>query len=172
MHCVGEISRNLKLICLARSGHSPSEAFNETVEEATQSLYPLIGEKGKLSTQSQLTGYVRLCWQICQFQVSLICLPTAPQRKLQLCCCYPCISYFNLTYTNILYSAQRGALDWWKPFYTASKPVFEDLYESTRNGSETARSLDRNSEPDYREKLEAELAEISESEMWRYVYRI
>jgi ketol-acid reductoisomerase len=66
-------------------------------------------------------------------------------------------------------SAQRGALDWWKPFYTASKPVFEDLYESTKNGSETARSLDRNSEPDYREKLEAELAEISDSEMWRYV---
>lgn len=27
-------------------GHSPSEAFNETVEEATQSLYPLIGAKG------------------------------------------------------------------------------------------------------------------------------
>ena len=27
-------------------GHSPSEAFNETVEEATQSLYPLIAEKG------------------------------------------------------------------------------------------------------------------------------
>jgi ketol-acid reductoisomerase len=25
-------------------GHTPSEAFNETVEEATQSLYPLIGE--------------------------------------------------------------------------------------------------------------------------------
>jgi ketol-acid reductoisomerase len=27
-------------------GHSPSEAFNETVEEATQSLYPLIAENG------------------------------------------------------------------------------------------------------------------------------
>jgi ketol-acid reductoisomerase len=31
---------------LRKNGHSPSEAFNETVEEATQSLYPLIGEKG------------------------------------------------------------------------------------------------------------------------------
>ncbi|HEX4608141.1 MAG TPA: ketol-acid reductoisomerase [Urbifossiella sp.] len=31
---------------LRANGHSPSEAFNETVEEATQSLYPLIGEKG------------------------------------------------------------------------------------------------------------------------------
>lgn len=29
-----------------RKGHSPSEAFNETVEEATQSLYPLIDERG------------------------------------------------------------------------------------------------------------------------------
>jgi len=31
---------------LRQNGHSPSEAFNETVEEATQSLYPLIGQKG------------------------------------------------------------------------------------------------------------------------------
>lgn len=31
---------------LRKNGHSPSEAFNETVEEATQSLYPLIGQKG------------------------------------------------------------------------------------------------------------------------------
>ena len=31
---------------LRQNGHSPSEAFNETVEEATQSLYPLIGAKG------------------------------------------------------------------------------------------------------------------------------
>jgi len=31
---------------LREKGHSPSEAFNETVEEATQSLIPLIAEKG------------------------------------------------------------------------------------------------------------------------------
>jgi len=31
---------------LRENGHSPSEAFNETVEEATQSLYPLIGKNG------------------------------------------------------------------------------------------------------------------------------
>lgn len=31
---------------LRERGHSPSEAFNETVEEATQSLYPLIGANG------------------------------------------------------------------------------------------------------------------------------
>jgi ketol-acid reductoisomerase len=31
---------------LRAHGHNPSEAFNETVEEALQSLYPLVGEKG------------------------------------------------------------------------------------------------------------------------------
>ena len=31
---------------LRERGHTPSEAFNETVEEATQSLYPLIGQNG------------------------------------------------------------------------------------------------------------------------------
>lgn len=31
---------------LRKKGHSPSEAFNETVEEATQSLIPLISENG------------------------------------------------------------------------------------------------------------------------------
>ncbi|KAG0148459.1 hypothetical protein CROQUDRAFT_41302 [Cronartium quercuum f. sp. fusiforme G11] len=31
---------------LRANGHSPSEAFNETVEEATQSLFPLIGARG------------------------------------------------------------------------------------------------------------------------------
>lgn len=31
---------------LRKNGHTPSEAFNETVEEATQSLIPLIGENG------------------------------------------------------------------------------------------------------------------------------
>jgi len=31
---------------LRKMGHSPSEAFNETVEEATQSLYPLIAQNG------------------------------------------------------------------------------------------------------------------------------
>ncbi|KAJ3053090.1 Bifunctional acetohydroxyacid reductoisomerase [Rhizophlyctis rosea] len=31
---------------LRSKGHSPSEAFNETVEEATQSLYPLIAKNG------------------------------------------------------------------------------------------------------------------------------
>ncbi|CAO3696941.1 unnamed protein product [Rhizopus stolonifer] len=105
---------------LRANGHSPSEAFNETVEEATQSLYPLIGERG-------------MDWM----------------------------------YSNCSTTAMRGALDWWKPFHKASKPVFEDLYRSVRDGTETARSLDRNSKADYREKLEEELREIRESEIWR-----
>ncbi|RKP08819.1 ketol-acid reductoisomerase mitochondrial precursor [Thamnocephalis sphaerospora] len=105
---------------LRARGHSPSEAFNETVEEATQSLYPLIGENG-------------MDWM----------------------------------YANCSTTAQRGALDWYRPFHDACKPVFERLYESVADGSETRRSLDKNSRPDYRESLEKELKEIKEHEMWR-----
>ena len=105
---------------LRANGHSPSEAFNETVEEATQSLYPLIAEKG-------------MDWM----------------------------------YANCSTTAQRGALDWFKPFRDASKPVFEKLYESVKSGHETKVTLEANSKPDYRESLEKELKEISESEMWK-----
>lgn len=100
-------------------GHTPSEAFNETVEEATQSLYPLIGANG-------------MDWM----------------------------------YANCSTTAQRGALDWWKRFHDVSKPVFEELYESVANGTETRRSLTKNSAPNYRAELEAELAEIASHEMW------
>ncbi|KAJ2813853.1 Bifunctional acetohydroxyacid reductoisomerase [Coemansia furcata] len=105
---------------LRAQGHSPSEAFNETVEEATQSLIPLIGAKG-------------MDWM----------------------------------YANCSVTAQRGALDWHQKFYDASLPVFKDLYESVKNGTETKRALDKNSQPDYRESLEVELEEIRESEIWR-----
>jgi ketol-acid reductoisomerase len=104
---------------LRAKGHSPSEAFNETVEEATQSLYPLIAEKG-------------MDWM----------------------------------YANCSTTAQRGALDWFGPFRDASKPVFEKLYESVANGTETKRTLEANSRPDYRQQLEKELAAIAGSEMW------
>ena len=99
---------------LRAHGHSPSEAFNETVEEATQSLYPLIAENG-------------MDWM----------------------------------YANCSTTAQRGALDWFKPFRDASKPVFEKLYESVKTGEETKRVLDANSRADYREGLEKELKEIA-----------
>lgn len=39
---------------LRANGHSPSEAFNETVEEATQSLFPLIGQYGYVRAKSRL----------------------------------------------------------------------------------------------------------------------
>ena len=105
---------------LRERGHSPSEAFNETVEEATQSLYPLIGENG-------------MDWM----------------------------------YANCSTTAQRGALDWFEPFRKASKPVFKELYRSVRNGTETARTLDKNSKKSYRKDLEKELKAVRDSEMWR-----
>ncbi len=105
---------------LRSRGHSPSEAFNETVEEATESLYPLIAENG-------------MDWM----------------------------------YANCSTTAQRGALDWWKKFRDATRPVFEELYDSVATGNEAQLSIDSNSKEDYRVKLEAELAELRESEMWR-----
>lgn len=105
---------------LRENGHSPSEAFNETVEELTQSLMPLFAENG-------------MDWM----------------------------------YANCSTTAQRGALDWMGPFHDATKPVFEKLYREVASGNEAQRSIDTNSQPDYREKLEAELKELCESEMWR-----
>jgi ketol-acid reductoisomerase len=57
-------------------------------------------------------------------------------------------------------TARRGAIDWSKRFKDTLKPVFNDLYDSVADGSETKRSLEYNSQPDYREKYEKELAEI------------
>ena len=105
---------------LRRRGHTPSEAFNETVEELTQSLMPLVAENG-------------MDWM----------------------------------YANCSTTAQRGALDWWKKFRDAVAPVFEELYDSVAAGEEAQRSIDSNSQPDYREKLEEELKEMRESEMWK-----
>jgi len=105
---------------LRENGHSPSEAFNETVEELTQSLGPLFAENG-------------MDWM----------------------------------YANCSTTAQRGALDWMGPFHDASKPVFEKLYKEVACGNEAQRSIDSNSQPDYREKLNRELATLRNSEMWR-----
>jgi ketol-acid reductoisomerase len=41
------------------------------------------------------------------------------------------------------------------------------LYDSVATGKESARSIDSNSKADYREKLEVELAELHNSEMWQ-----
>ncbi len=105
---------------LRKKGHSPSEAFNETVEEATQSLYPLVAENG-------------MDWM----------------------------------YANCSTTAQRGALDWWKKFRDAVAPVFEELYESVETGNEAKITIEANKQADYRDKLEEELKELQESEMWQ-----
>ena len=105
---------------LRENGHTPSEAFNETVEELTQSLMPLFAAKG-------------MDWM----------------------------------YANCSTTAQRGALDWMGPFHDAIKPVVEKLYHSVVTGNEAQISIDSNSQPDYRVKLEGELKALRESEMWR-----
>ena len=105
---------------LRANGHTPSEAFNETVEELTQSLMPLVAENG-------------MDWM----------------------------------YANCSTTAQRGALDWWKRFRDATKPVFEELYREVAAGNEAQRSIDLNSKPDYREKLDEEPRQMRESEMWQ-----
>ncbi len=105
---------------LRAKGHSPSEAFNETVEELTQSLLPLVGENG-------------MDWM----------------------------------YANCSTTAQRGALDWKDRFRDAVAPVFDELYESVASGNEARITIEANRQPDYREKLQAELDEIKNSEMWQ-----
>ncbi len=105
---------------LRKNGHSPSEAFNETVEELTQSLMPLVAENG-------------MDWM----------------------------------YANTSVTAQRGALDWRHKFREAVTPVFEDLYKSVSSGNEARIVIEAGRKSDYREKLESELKEIRESEMWQ-----
>ena len=70
-------------------------------------------------------------------------------------------------YANCSTTAQRGALDWKGPFREAVAPVFDKLYDSVVTGEETRIVLEANSAPDYREKLDAELKTMRESEMWQ-----
>ena len=53
------------------------------------------------------------------------------------------------------------------PFHDAIKPVRQQLYESVKTGNEAQISIDSNSQPDYREKLNEELRQLRESEMWQ-----
>jgi ketol-acid reductoisomerase len=70
-------------------------------------------------------------------------------------------------YGNCSTTAQRGALDWKNRFRDAVAPVFEELYKRVTSGVETKIVLEANSAPDYREKLEKELAQMRNSEMWK-----
>lgn len=105
---------------LRANGHSPSEAFNETCEEALESLYPLVAENG-----------------------------------------------MDYMYKACSTTARRGALDWAPEFEKAVKPVFERLYKSVRDGSETRRTLEFASRPTYRQDFDKETDAIADQEMWR-----
>lgn len=129
---------------LRENGHTPSEAFNETVEEATQSLYPLIGAKG-------MDYMVRGHSTALESVAALILIP-----------CSSCQQYAACSTT-----ARRGALDWAPKFYEANLPVFKDLYRSVKDGSETRRSLEFNGRKTYSQDLAKELAEIDAQEIWR-----
>jgi ketol-acid reductoisomerase len=105
---------------LREHGHSPSEAFNETVEELTQSLIRLVDENG-------------MDWMYC----------------------------------NCSETARIGALRWRQRFRDGAKPLFDSLYELVATGEETRIVLDKSKDPDYRQKLAAELKEMGKSEMWQ-----
>jgi ketol-acid reductoisomerase len=151
---------------LRAHGHSPSEAFNETVEEATQSLYPLIGACGGVEATrgaASLGDTTPTCQPRARSCLTCISPAIPPSR-------HPLRAGKNgmdWMYANCSTTAQRGALDWWKPFYKASKPVFEKLYADVASGAEARRTLEANSRPNYRKELQAELAEIAGQEMWR-----
>ena len=104
---------------LRKNGHSPSEAFNETVEEALVSLYPLINKKG-------------MDWM----------------------------------FENCSTTAQRGALDWAPHFEKIIEPEVEKCYKSVINGNESKRSIDSNTDNNYREKLNTELEKMKSQEIW------
>ncbi|WP_185871161.1 ketol-acid reductoisomerase [Blattabacterium cuenoti] len=105
---------------LRDKGHSPSESFNETVEELTQSLMPLVSENG-------------MDWM----------------------------------YSNCSTTAQRGALDWWKKFMDATLPIFQELYDEVSSGKEAERIIKSNIDKNYRNKLQKELKDLRESELWK-----
>ena len=104
---------------LRKHGHTPSEAFNETVEELTQSLIRLVGQNG-------------MDWM----------------------------------YANCSTTTHTGTFDWKNKFHDAVAPVFNDLW-SVVAGEETQIVLEKNSDPKYRENLDAELKVMRESEMWQ-----
>lgn len=105
---------------LREKGHSPSEAYNETVEEALVSLYPLISEKG-----------------------------------------------MDWLYANCSTTAQRGALDWAPKFKQVLKPVINECYNDVISSKETDIVIRSNSDPEYRVKLNKELDDIKNSELWQ-----
>ena len=64
-------------------------------------------------------------------------------------------------------TARRGALDWAPIFEDANTPIFERLYQSVRDGTETRKALEFNGRKTYREDLARELTEVDNQEIWR-----
>uniref|UniRef100_A0A6C0J3N7 Ketol-acid reductoisomerase n=1 Tax=viral metagenome TaxID=1070528 RepID=A0A6C0J3N7_9ZZZZ len=104
---------------LKKHGHSPLEAYHETVYEALNSLYPLINDKG-------------MSW----------------------------------LYKNCSTTAQRGAIDWSKTFEKQLIPMIDACYHSVKSDAEVKRVIECNSDPSYRIKLDNELQEIENQELW------
>jgi ketol-acid reductoisomerase len=105
---------------LRENGHDPSEAFNETVEEFTQSLIRLVDENG-------------MDWM----------------------------------FKNCSATAQHGALKWRPIFKQANLPVFKKLYKSVVTGKECEEVLRDCGAADYKEKLDAQLNEMANTELWK-----
>lgn len=64
---------------------------------------------------------------------------------------------------------RRSVVHWIGPLGSVKQPslLWEWLYLSVKTGNEAQISIDRNSQPDYREKLNAELKAMRDKEMWR-----
>ena len=110
---------------LRSHGHSPLEAYNETVEEALESLYPIINENG-----------------------------------------------MDWLYANCSTTAQRGALDWAPKFEEKLIPMIEECYKCVENETEVKNVIKANSDHQYRKKLNKELEEIANQELWRVFRQI
>ena len=106
---------------LRKHGHSPSEAFNETVEELTQSLIRLVAQERHGLDVRQLQHH-------------------RAARRAGLAARVP--------------PGRRAGLT-------------TRLYQSVVSGEQTRIVLAANSAPDYKQKLEVELREMRESEMWQ-----
>jgi ketol-acid reductoisomerase len=64
-------------------------------------------------------------------------------------------------------TARRGARARAPNVEAASRPVFEKLYKSVRDGTETRKALEFNGRSTYRQDLARELKEIDDQEIWR-----
>jgi ketol-acid reductoisomerase len=105
---------------LRKNGLSPSEAFNETVEEATQSIYPIIGERG-------LDGLLEAAST----------------------------------------TAQVGAIEWANRFEEVLHPLFKDLIERVKDGTEVEKVLDVLSQPQALKNLKKEIQTVRDTELWK-----